>query len=218
MRVLIITINEERFTATHRHISTMTKNAMIHRIKGVVGSDMTSKQRTHACASPMIRPWLTPSMLGCGSSHLRALRYFLDYLVDDNYIIIMEDDARLEQPFHDWDALVDEMRWKGLDMLHLGGFSTPIFHHSIITRKTEAPGRIVPIGFWISNAGYIISRRGARAIVDHLDNGRIMYHVDIMYHLLIQKGIVRAGAVRDAVVSQHEDTHITSTNASIGDS
>jgi len=217
MRVLMITINDDRFSATHKHLSEMTKGLTIHRVRGVVGSTMTPKQCADACGSSIIRPWLTPSMLGCGSSHLRALRYFLDYLPDDNHIMIVEDDARLEEPFDYADMLVDEMMKKRMDLLNLGGLSARS-SHQMICQSTEDLGQIVPVWLWLSTTGYIVSRRGARAILHHLDHGGILYHIDVMYHMLIRKGLVRAGIIRDPIIFQHEENHMTSTNASITDS
>jgi len=214
MRVLMITIDQDRFSATHKHISEMTKGLSIHRMRGVMGSAMTSKQCADACGSSIVRPWLTPSILGCGSSHLRALRYFLDYLPDEDHIIIMEDDARLAERFDHAGMLVDEMRSRKVDILNLGGLSARS-SHQMVCQNTEELGQIVPVWLWLCTTGYIISRRGARAILHHLDRGGILYHIDIMYHMLIRKGLVRAGVVRDPIVFQHEDTHMTSTNASI---
>lgn len=217
MRVLMITIDQDRFSGTHKHISDMTSGLTIHKMRGVVGSTMTPRQCADACASKIVRPWLTPSMLGCGSSHLRALRYFVDYLPDDNHIIIMEDDARLTERFDHADMLVEEMRSRRVDILNLGGLSARSSHHMIF-QNTEELGQIVPVWLWLFTTGYIISRRGARVILHHLDRGGLLFHIDIMYHMLIRKGLLRAGVVRDPIVSQHEDTHMTSTNASITDS
>lgn len=170
------------------------------RVDAIHGSQLTARERREACSSLLYRPWLTASMLGCGLSHLKALRQFLDSSDHHEVALILEDDARIRPgiPMASWTLLVPQMIQQELDILHLGGHETEKGYQMLVRGNgpiiTSNDVSIDAVFWWSTSAAYLVSRKGARQIVDRL-RGNMIYHLDTVYQGLVKKKLIRGGCV-----------------------
>ena len=193
-------------THSHQHVLDAPFLLTPTKIEGIYGKDLHHEARFQACRSAWYRTWITPSMLGCGLSHLKALNTFLCSPESTRYALILEDDARI-QPGLDaalWLKLIQQMKQQELDLVHLGGHETEWGYRTLVgswdggnSSPPPSPdrARILPVGWWSTTAAYLVTRKGAEKILDRLGKGNLVYHLDTMYHGLIQSGILRTGCV-----------------------
>ena len=193
---------------SHQHVFDAPFLLTPTKIEGIYGKDLHHEARVQACRSTWYRTWITPSMLGCGLSHLKALRTFLCSPESTRYALILEDDARI-QPGLDaalWLTLIQQMTQQDLDLVHLGGHETEWGYRTLVcgggggflsypSYPSPERARIVPVWWWSTTASYLVTRRGAQRILARLGDGNLVYHIDTVYHGLIHSGILRAGCV-----------------------
>jgi GR25 family glycosyltransferase involved in LPS biosynthesis len=175
------------------------------KVEGIYGKDLVPEERARACRSAWYRTWVSSSMLGCGLSHLKALRAFLDSPHGSPAALILEDDARIRPGLtaaSSWASIVQRAQEDGVDLVHLGGHETVWGYQAIVrgrphgtTTKVEEVTYVVPVGWWSTTAAYVVTRRGASRILEALEGGRMVYHVDTVYHGLLQTGVIRGGCV-----------------------
>jgi len=203
--VFVISLPQDidRYNDLLEHHRRHAPHLSITKIEGVQGSKLTLKERRIACRSSLHRPWLTDSMLGCGLSHLKALRQFIDQQKDE-IALILEDDARIsltkENMKTKWDALAKQMKEKNVDLVHLGGHETEEGYNLLVRgvwkkEQNKDEDEIVPIFWWSTTGSYAVTQRGAKRILEALD-GKMNYHVDMVYHGLIRQGVIRGMCVR----------------------
>jgi GR25 family glycosyltransferase involved in LPS biosynthesis len=204
--VISLPQDADRYHDFLEHHRPLSRSVSITKIEGVQGSKLTPKERRIACKSWLHRPWLTDSMMGCGLSHLKALRKFIDQK-DATIALILEDDARIHIDTDDkninskWDALEKQMKEKEVDLVHLGGHETKEGYNLLVRgilwqkEKNKDADEIVPIFWWSTTGSYAVTQRGAKCILEALE-GKMNYHVDMVYHGLIRRGIVRGMCVR----------------------
>ncbi len=98
MKVFIISIEEDSSPRLNKFLSQpfFEKGDLKYTKLGVNGGNLTAKKYFELGVKGRSRP-LSPSMVGCTLSHLDALNEFLKS--DDNFALILEDDAILPDDF-----------------------------------------------------------------------------------------------------------------------
>jgi len=198
--VISLPQDHERYHDLLEHHRLHASYLSMTKVDGILGSDLTSYENYKACSSFLYRPWLTTGMLGCGLSHLKALQQFLNN--DDGEVaLILEDDARIRPGIStdQWTFLIDQMKTKEMDILHLGGHETESGYQMLVrgniqNMDAQSIQNTGPVFWWSTTAAYLVSRKGAEQILNEL-KGNMIYHLDIVYHGLLQKGVIRGECV-----------------------
>jgi GR25 family glycosyltransferase involved in LPS biosynthesis len=196
------------------------------KVEGIYGKDLTPHERARVCRSAWYRSWVSSSMLGCGLSHLKALRAFLDSPRGCTTALILEDDARIRPDLtraSSWASMVQRVQEDGVDLVHLGGHETVWGYQAIVRGRphvatgTERDTDLVPVWWWSTTAAYLLSRRGASRILEALEGGRMVYHVDTVYQGLLHTGVVRGGCVASPwFLTRAYESHNSSTTTIVG--
>jgi len=135
---------------------------------------------------------LSPSVLGCGLSHWKALEK-ISNLPESHYLII-EDDAILLRPFS------DELLLKAYDVIlvnDLNGGERGLEVNEVI--------RDVVAGDCKGGAyGYLITPRGARLICKKLEEDGVFRNIDGQFFSYIEQGEVSAGITEWPIIGHYD--------------
>lgn len=191
---------------------------LIHRVDAVHGRYLPPSIRQHYCPNPWHRFFLTPTMLGCAASHLKAWRMIVDQ-GDAEWVLVLEDDVEFESDMLvrlNRDVLADDTHESDIIMV---GSVDPTMHrmvnqnsHSIIpyymtlpTVSDKTHTTTTDTHFFYTTSSYMISRRGAKRLLACL-TGRISYHVDLMIHGVCYRGLCTSRTLIDPIVWTRLDT------------
>jgi len=191
----------------------------IHRIDAVHGRTLHPSIIRDYCGSAWNRFFMTPSMLGCAASHLKAWRMIADQ-DESPWVLVLEDDVVFEPDMlvrlHR-DVLSEDTHTS--DIIMVGSLDATMHKmvnqnsHSIIpyymtlptTSDTTTHRTTTDTHFFYTTSSYVISRRGAQRLVASL-TGRLSYHVDLMIHGVCYRGLCRSTTLIDPIVWTRLDT------------
>lgn len=124
---------------------------------------------------------LTEGAVGCFLSHIRVYEKFLKE-TEDEYILVLEEDTILELQYN----FENEKRTfpKHFDMIFLNYFLRGRCRHNQHFYVLREKGH-----FWMTNA-YIISREGARKVLQHFEHNLIQIQFDSYLSLLHQQRVL----------------------------
>jgi len=188
----------------------------IHRVDAVYGRDLPPSIRRDYCQNPWHRFFITPSMLGCAASHLRAWRMIVDQ-DESPWVLVLEDDVVFDPDMlirlHR-DVLSEDTQKSDIIMV---GSLDPTMHrmvnqnsHSIIPYYMTLPTTsdnttTTDTHFFYTTSSYVISRRGAQRLLACLA-GHLSYHVDLMIHGVCYRGLCRSRTLLEPIVWTRLDT------------
>jgi len=154
-------------------------------------------------------PWtLTDVAFAIGKSHLLALQMFLASS-DSKFALILEDDVQIVN-VQKWGFFLQQLqnsKWmEEIDLLSLGGHLSETsyqlwsFGGGGRGCTTISMNSFWEVPFiWIFNASYLITREGASAILRYFESHAITTHIDVLFHHLGNKQIVRLGCTRSQI-------------------
>lgn len=178
-----------------------------------------------------VKPHVTPlfaefgakSTIGCALSHLKVWKTFLS--TSDEWAIVMEDDVILVDDFETHFADLQSHVPTDADVVYLGcfgcdsksNFFTCAFNILGLCRDSydRVNQRVVRPRVALGLHAYMVSRKGAKQLVKHLD-GHIYNHIDMCIQGLAARGIVTtyAASPRLAYQTSTDTTVAKSSNVS----
>lgn len=197
----------------HQHslVPTLLKPS---KITGIYGKSLPPFEKSQACSSLFYRLFISHGMIGCGLSHLKALRVFVDLdPLPDDYALILEDDAQF-LPFHHFSEVLQTLYSlnpiEKPDLIHLGGHQNETFYRWLVLGRSSKfyddknnglENLYHPIRLWSTTVAYLVKASAARIILDHVTNGNMVYHIDMVYQGLIHKKRIKAVGLSQPIVS-----------------
>jgi len=148
----------------------------------------------------------TPSTIGCAASHAAVWRRVIESGAP--YAIVLEDDTEMVADAKDHIRWIARHMPSDTDMVVLGCFlcgTSP--HHVPVSQQS-----IKEIRQFSGTHAYIVTRRGARALLDHAYP--VAFHLDMVISHLARRGKVRVYATTHDVASQ---TSGESTSENVSD-
>ena len=141
-----------------------------NRFSAIYGKDYTSEKSIHFVCKNFL---CNTGMVGCNISHKKIWRQLLDS--KEEYYIVFEDDVTIDQKTIDFLKIIPSFLEKyNINYLNLYGVD-PFYDLYKPKFYIGNVGIIKPI-FPIATTSYIITRKGARFLLDHLSKN--YYHVD----------------------------------------
>jgi GR25 family glycosyltransferase involved in LPS biosynthesis len=180
------------------------------KITGIYGKSLSPFEKSQACSSLFYRLFISHGMIGCGLSHLKALRVFveMDPLPDD-YALILEDDAKF-LPSHQFSQVLQTLQSldpiEKPDLVHLGGHQNESFYRWLVLGHSSKfcnnnKNLYHPIHLWSTTVAYLVKASAAKIILHHVTGGNMVYHVDMVYQGLIYKKRLKAVGLSQPIVS-----------------
>ncbi len=142
----------------------------VRRVFGVRPDEVFDGRRARDWADQRVARWtirrtLTPGEVGCALAHLRAQREAA--IADEEWSLVMEDDARLTRPLHEVVEVVEWARNHGSSgptvvlLSHLGAIVTPepvaVLRGKVLQRAVVPPD---------GAACYLVNRQAARLFAE----------------------------------------------------
>jgi glycosyl transferase family 25 len=164
----IYVINLDGSTDRWNNISSQLNHLGLQyqRIAAVNGRSITLDGIVHyeKCHRQMGRD-IQPGEVGCFLSHLKALRVFLE--TNDDFAVILEDDARLHDTFKDdLKAIISELQKLGANLSSLVNLAPSDYKYSSVYRSLEGCTLHRTHRFPMMAMGVIWSRAAARKVLD----------------------------------------------------
>jgi GR25 family glycosyltransferase involved in LPS biosynthesis len=169
-------------------------------------------------------PKLRPNEIGCISSHIKALKHWLD-TSDSEYAIIMEDDFSFDTVQYwswDWDYVINNLP-KDYDIVQMVMIKNEPIKFNM--HKKEKFNINKKMSYSWSTACYVIKRSYAKMLVkEHYINGKyrlknyglvnqaadvVLYNLGTAYSIPLFTHIVDA---KNSINSNHEDFHTKSSS------
>jgi len=173
----IYVINLDRDT---KRLETITNsfNAQglsFHRFRGIVGKELPTEELKPNVDNFCLNYGCTSGMIGCGLSHLSLYRKLVDDPYADKYII-MEDDASIDDKF---EQTIREIENTDLnyDILYLRCMSTINCMHIAVYAKLSTGFTVGKSLAPVTLAGYIITKEGARKVLEEIP--KLRWHIDV---------------------------------------
>jgi GR25 family glycosyltransferase involved in LPS biosynthesis len=178
-----------------------------HWVQAIRGSELTSQQIHDATSWPYsyVAP-ATPTAIGM--SHIKAWKTFLDSSAE--YAVFLEEDAVLSPDVRPRLQTALESVPQDYDILYLGCFGCTTEHNlwtwslyyiSLFRVFKQINPFIVSPSIALALHGYVLSRKGARQLIDRLEH-RLFGHVDGCILLLSTFGPLKLYAMTKHIVSQ----------------
>jgi len=191
-----------------------------HWVQAIRGSDLTSEQIQGATLWPY--SYVAPTIAtAIGMSHIKAWKAFLDSSAD--YAVFLEEDAVLAKDFTPNLEKAIESVPQNYDILYLGCYGCKSAHNlwtwtmsyiSLFRAFEKINPYIVSPTIALALHGYVLSRKGAKELVDILEN-KMFSHVDGCILLLSTFGQLKTYAMAKHIVTQTSTLQqlVASTNA-----
>lgn len=180
------------------------------KITGIYGKSLSPFEKSQACSSLFYRLFISHGMIGCGLSHLKALRTFVEMDPSpDEYALVLEDDAQF-LPSHQLSHVLQTLQTldptEKPDLVHLGGHQNETFYRLLVLGRSskfyDDTGNLYhPISLWSTTVAYLVKASAARIILNNVTGGNMVYHVDMVYQGLIHKKRLKAVGLSRPIVS-----------------
>jgi len=208
LKAYVITLpqDQERYDGLIENAETYGQHLDIIRVEALYGKNFSEKQRARINDDPFLRYITTPSILGCGASHLRVLETFL-YETSDPYCLIIEDDCRFIRDWREVAVRIKDSRIleeeEGVDAIIMGGMGVTayknlnqnwlnrfLFPIPTQTVREDLKDLLTPPSIWSGTSCYLLNRRGATAVLQQM-KGKLYYHMDMCLHGLARQKHLR---------------------------
>jgi len=211
MDIYIVSLNKSEDLINE--VSSIGLNPIL--VKGVNGKKLSQKEINENTS--YLYPYIGPkSAIGIGMSHINTWKLFLE--TDKENCIIIEDDALFVDNFQEKLKVGLENTPKDYDILYLGcfGCQNKYNYHTIIqqqfTYKKINDYVSIP-GIALATHGYMLSRKGAKKLIKHLDKN-IYFHIDSCIQDLHKKKIIKQYVLNERIIYQSSTDTLVSTNTS----
>ena len=165
------------------------------KVTGIYGKSLSPFEKSQACSYLFYRLFISHGMIGCGLSHLKALRTFLEMDPSpDEYALILEDDAHF-LPSHHFVQVIQTLSsldpTEKPDLVHLGGHQNETFYRLLVLGRSskcydETRNLYHPIQLWSTTVAYLVKASAAKIILNNVTGGNMVYHVDMVYQGLLK--------------------------------
>lgn len=186
-------------------------------VEGVNGKKLT-KQEIQENTGKSIN-FIPVSAIGIAMSHIKVWKEFLK--TGDQYAIIFEDDVLLEDDFAEMFQLGIDNVPNDYDLLYLGcfGCQSKYNYHTLLaslggiklTKYKKINKYITQPILASATHGYVVSRKGAKILIDNIDKN-INDHVDAQMQKLYFNGIIKEYVLNKRIAYQSSTDNLVSTN------
>lgn len=199
MKIFVVSIEDENSPRLKKFLGQafFQKDNLVFEKVGIKGGALSAKEYFELAVKGRSKP-LTPGELGCTLSHLRVLAKFLE--TDENFALILEDDAILDKDFS-YQTLYNELMSLDLPenlLLSLGGIQMKecrkvrgkyckfsLFNQEVLEVVPDFYRRV---NYTVS---YIVDRKMAKTLLEYhkpirrTDDWSFLYDFDSTAHIFM---------------------------------